>query len=249
MPGRKILLTAAIFTGLAMACLYSTGSYGQSRDSGGYRSGYQKAAGYYADIYYGANCETHAAATMRIIDVYYPYLAAEFGIYKDLKAEIAIHGSKEDMYAAMGKDYGEKPPMGAYYKGVIQILSPECWVQSEAVLSDEFVAEGPVIHELAHFMLEEKTGGNYEVWFSEGVALYMEYKYMAYEWKAQTESYDKIALSEMAEYFKQINQASAYRMAFEQVKNLVENYGQGVLSDIYEQLESGVPFCKVIQSY
>ena len=238
------MLLTAVFM-LSALCVYGVHSYGQNR----YRSDYEKLSGYYADIYYGEGCEAHAATTKRLVDTYYPYLAAEFGIAEGLRAEIIIHAGKEEMYGAMGKDYGEKPPMGAYYKGAIQILSPECWANSEGALSDQFLAEGPVVHELAHFMLDKITGGNYEIWFSEGIALYMEYKYMAYEWQAQLIEDNDVSYGEMAQFFSKAQQNIAYGMAFEKVNQLADNYGQGVFSDIYKELSKGRSFGEVIKAY
>ena len=241
----KRLVVVAVFAAISVICLNHVIGYGQNV----YKKDYEKLTSYYADIYYGAGCEDYAYATMRIADAYYPYLMAEFEVYEDTRAEMVIHWGKEAMYGAMEKDYGEKPPMGAYYRGVIHILSPRVWGYGEALLSDRFLEEGPVIHELSHFMLDKKTGGNYEIWFSEGVALYMEYKYMAYEWKAETADCDNISYMEMKEYFKESNQGSAYRMAFELVKKLGETHGKEVFADIYTELAKGKPFDEVMKGY
>jgi len=244
---KRIFSRAFVLLAIASAGLWGISLCIQG-NAESYKNTYTCTKGYYANIYYGEECRPHSATIMRIVDAYYPYLARDFGIPQNTKAEIAIHYDKEAMYGAIGKDYGEKPPMGAYYKGNIHILSPGCWAD-EGELSERFLAEGPVIHELAHFMLDKKVSGNYEIWFSEGIALYMEYKYMAYEWQADKDSADNISFDEMPEYFKLSTQNLAYRLAFEQVKGLVDKYGEGALSDIYSQLSEKVAFHKAVEKY
>jgi len=246
MLGRKILLIFVLMLAAVAALNVTAGSWGETHL---YRKDYDRINGYYADIYYGAGCEDYGKAAIRITDTYYPYLMKEFGVSEKARPEIVIHPDKEHMYAAMGRDYGEKPPMGAYSGGVIQVLSPECWAEREADFIERFMEKGPLIHELAHFLLDKKTGGNYEIWFSEGVALYMEYKYIAFEWQAQAEDGAKISLAQMKDYFISSKQASAYRMAFEQVKKLVDTYGENALLDIYNELAEGISFMAVIDNY
>ncbi|MDL2248554.1 hypothetical protein LJB89_02540 [Tyzzerella sp. OttesenSCG-928-J15] len=210
-----------------------------------------KYEGYYGTIYYEGSNNAHAETIMRIVDGVYPYLKNDFGIEESLRPSIIIHNDKESLYKALGKDYGDNPPMGAYYAGVINILSPEEWVNDEnAGLTDKFIKYGPVIHELTHFMLDAKAKGNYELWFCEGVALYSEYKYTGVLWEAENPvSADEIDFCQMQAFFSSAEEDAAYRAAFDKVRAIVNIYGEAGLKEIMESLANKENFLQVMEEY
>ena len=48
--------------------------------------------------------------------------------------------------------------MGAYCNGILSVLSPDLWVDSdnEVVIRERFMEDGPVVHELTHLVLDKK---------------------------------------------------------------------------------------------
>lgn len=194
----------------------------------------------YARIYYADEDTEYINVIKSAVDLYYPLLAVDFGFEAPL-AVIVIYPDKESMANNINNSSGETP-MGAYYGGIINILSPRLISDdsSEAANKNFFLDKGPIIHELAHLLLDKKTDGNYEMWFSEGLALFYEYKYTAFEWRSDLkEKSREITLSQLRRNFRDIDESVAYRRAFDIVNDIAMSEGEGRLRDIVDVLSGG----------
>ncbi|MGB9886044.1 MAG: hypothetical protein ACPLRW_03500, partial [Moorellales bacterium] len=84
---------------------------------------------------------------------------------------VLIHRDRTSLREGFG--WGpEEAAMGVYWAGVVRILSPADWlpVEDPARMARLFRREGPVAHELAHLLIDYRTGGNYPRWLTEGLA-------------------------------------------------------------------------------
>lgn len=142
-------------------------------------------------------------------------------------------------------------PMGVYYGGIIHLLSPREWTScaNYADVADAFLEQGPLVHEIAHYLTDLKTGGSYEVWFAEGVALYYEYKYTAFEWRKDLkEEAERLSYEDLNFHFDRLNYGLAYRKAFDLINGIVESEGETTLQSIIA-VGYGMDFYKNSDNY
>lgn len=203
-------------------------------------SGYNYIENSFARIYYTDEDSEYINLVKAAVDLFYPLLETDFN-FSAPKAVIVIYPKKDEMLKSINSSSGDAP-MGAYYGGVINILSPRLMTDGTNELASKsfFLDEGPIIHEMSHFMLDSKTNGNYEMWFSEGLALYYEYKYTAFEWRSDLkEKSQEITLTQLRRNFKDIDESSAYRRAFDIVNGIALTDGEVKLRAIIDILSQG----------
>lgn len=192
-------------------------------------------------IYYTEHDEEFIYITQIIIDTYYPIISQDLNLTDMEKVIIIIYPDKESLKKNIDTNT-KTTPMGVYYNGIIHILSPHCWTSSniEAKEKDIFVKKGPIIHELTHYIIDLKTNGNYPIWFTEGVALYYENKYIGEEWHEEVkEEANKIKFSQLNNNFRKIDEVLAYRRSFDLINNIVNKYGESKLQYICDKLSKG----------
>lgn len=198
---------------------------------------------FYCKIYYTETDEEYINLTASAVDLYYPLVLNEFGIDIDNveKPVFIIFPNQDTLAFALGLQDGSTP-MGVYYGGIINILSPEIWIKggTESETKDRFLREGPIIHELVHFAVDLKAKGNYPLWFTEGVALYYENKFTAFEWRPDLNDVSQhITIDDLYNDFRNIDEGIAYRSSFNAIYNFVSEYGEEALQDIVSKLGSG----------
>lgn len=218
----------------------------------------------YSKIYYTDTDADYIPLIQRTMDMYMPLLASDFGLSEtvyseepmrsDLLATVILYSDEEQFSKAIcGK--GQKLPMGAYYGGILNIMSPK--IQSmdmgevsdpnmslvnsnEAVTKDRFISAGPMVHELTHYIMDQKIGSGCDTWFAEGVALYYEYKYTGYEWRKDLEEKSRsIRLDKLEKNFRHMDEGLAYRKSFDIVNNVVSKHGEAGLQMIINELSQG----------
>ncbi|MDD2572896.1 MAG: peptidase MA family metallohydrolase [Bacillota bacterium] len=128
--------------------------------------------------------------------------------------------------------------LGAYYAGTISVLSPNVWGDE----GDE-AEEGLYIHELTHLIMADMAGGNYPMWFTEGMALYQEYLNTGFEWgKEYIFRRMPYSLDELTDNFAGLDQYLAYKQSFLLVKTLVEREGRDKTLELFQALKENTPF-------
>lgn len=157
------------------------------------------------------------------------------------KIQIIIYPDLETMREKLDlteRDY----PMGIYYGGILHILSPKVWIKSNnmSIVSREFEKNGPMVHELVHLIVDQKTNGNFPLWFTEGVALYYEYQLTGYEWGEELGNiYNSSSLAQLTHYFDTLDKDIAYRQSFEIIKKIADIYGEEKILSLLDQLGRG----------
>jgi hypothetical protein len=129
--------------------------------------------------------------------------------------------------------------MGVYYGGTISVLEPEKWIDSGSNIVEVFDSEGPMIHEITHYVLDYMTRGNIPIWFTEGVALYEEYRVNGVEWAGGRHYEIYYTRKELEEGFYQLEETRAYRQSFLVVRYMAQEYGMEGIKSIIKELGSG----------
>jgi hypothetical protein len=165
-------------------------------------------------------------------------LAAEYFGYKlEKKTVLTVYHDKERLQQGLRLPY-RGTTLGAYYAGTISILSPSIWgIEGDAA------EEGLYIHELIHLIMADMAGGNYPLWFTEGMALYLEYINTGFEW-GEEYVFDSppYSLAELTGEFVNLDQFIAYKQSFMIVKELMEREGRDKVLELFESLRSNISF-------
>jgi hypothetical protein len=152
---------------------------------------------------------------------------------------IVIYPDSVSLAASFGWDKNEKA-LGVYWGGTIRVLSPRTWLNGSEEM-DRFIKEGPMVHEFAHLMVDEMTRGNYNRWWTEGIAQYMERNITGFEF-AVPSSYKRhnfYTLENMENNFDKLDQSVAYWESLEAVDFIVDRYGERSLYSILDNLSHG----------
>ncbi|KKH64357.1 hypothetical protein DU75_04885, partial [Methanosarcina mazei] len=161
----------------------------------------------------------HGAAqlTASISEEYYDEVCEMYGYEPKDRVNIIIYDDKETLLKNTRLNKSASP-IGIYYSGVINILSPKIWIHDNSNFNKTYEVNGPVVHEFAHLIIDEMTNGNYPMWLTEGMALYTESKTTGFEWPSNNLSYEEVSIEELNTRFDKIDQSTAYRRSFEVVK-------------------------------
>lgn len=165
-------------------------------------------------------------------------LSGELGYMPDGKIDIIIYPEYGEMANGIGLGTGSTA-MGVYYGGIISILEPEKWIGKRADICEIFYQKGPVLHELTHYIIDYKTRGNIPVWFTEGIALYEEYRVNRVEWAEGAKLKAYYSFEQLQNDFYSLDETSAYKQSFMVVKHIYDNYGAGSIEEITKMLNEG----------
>lgn len=172
-------------------------------------------------IYFKTDEKDIAEATGNIIEEHYEEVCSYFDYYPKGDIPIIIYDKKKTLMDTV-KLEGDIPPVGVYYGGTINLLSPNIWIKENNI--EEYKKNTPVIHEFTHLIVDEKTRGNYPLWLTEGLALFMEKKTIGFEWKEGIGETSNISLKDLNDNFDDIKIEIAYRKSYEAINYLNSNY-------------------------
>lgn len=169
----------------------------------------------------------------------YDLVSQEMGWQAHQKTTIVIYPDSQSLAKSFGWDKDEKA-MGVYWGGTIRILSPREWLK-QPYDQDEFLKNGPMVHEFVHLMVDEKTRGNYNRWWTEGVAQYVEKKLTGFEFAtpAAGKLQSIYTLEELAKKFDRLNQPVAYWESLQAIEFIADEYGEETIYEIMDYLGTG----------
>lgn len=150
--------------------------------------------------------------------------------------DIIMHNDKVFFHNLMGISL-DRPTKGAYIGGKINILY------------DADLMPNIFVHELTHYVTASIAKGNYPTWFAEGIALYMEYYILDYEWGEDIGDVSHIYMSDLNNRFYDLDEHTAYRKSFEIVRDMIKKNGVGKLNQFLRELGKGKSFFKTFQRY
>ncbi|WP_427340526.1 peptidase MA family metallohydrolase [Caloranaerobacter sp. DY30410] len=182
--------------------------------------------------------EEIAYLTGKVAEKYYNAICEMFNYYPEEKSIIIIYNDGNELLknTRLSK---QTYPMGVYYSGVINILSPKLWINDIENFNVIYEKEGPIVHEFTHLIVDKITHGNYPMWLTEGIALYTEYKLTGFEWGKDIRHVDEVDIKSLDKNFYELDQYIAYRKSFEVIKKISDIWGFKKLKDILITLGEG----------
>lgn len=171
------------------------------------------------------------------------------------KTLVLIYPDQEGMKQVFGWGGGSANAMGAYWGGVIEVLSPRAMAESYGAANEippaaEFARSGPMVHEFTHLVLDHMTRGNYSRWFTEGLAQYLEYRVNGYQWCTAGNDLTKGNLYTMGQLDRDFDSLAkpdlAYRQSLAAIRYLVEKFGSSALDQVIDRLKRGIPLEQAI---
>jgi hypothetical protein len=176
--------------------------------------------------------------TAQMFEDSYDTALEEFGYGSQEKTVIIIYKDQNEFWNYQESIKGQAV-MGLYNMGTIHVLSPNAYKNQDQESMEFFKDNGPVLHEYTHKVIDELTGGNIELWLTEGLALYEEYKISGTEWAPGFE-YERYFISrEMREGFMYADEVQSYRQSFDMIKYLIDNYGMEKMQLLMKELKAG----------
>lgn len=163
-----------------------------------------------------------------------------YGYKPSRKMTVFLYSDQESFWEHQPAVKGQAV-MGMYNLGVIHVLSPKAYLSKEQVAEKDFEKGGPILHEYVHSIIDEKTGGNLELWLTEGIALYEEYAVDGVEWSQGYNYESYFTADDLRKSFAALEENQAYRQSFDIVKGLIDNYGKENLLALLGELKSGKP--------
>ncbi|QGG48935.1 hypothetical protein [Heliorestis convoluta] len=158
------------------------------------------------------------------------------------KAIVLFYQDRHSFNQVFG--WNDESALGVYYAGVVRLLSPRLWDPSAkgTVESKESVAvAGPMAHELAHLILDYRTKGNVQRWFTEAVAQNIERVVTGYTLQDPAPGWSQrlYPWEEMDRRFDSLpDQKLAYRQSLLAYDTLVEAQSDA-MPLIWEELAQG----------
>jgi len=162
---------------------------------------------------------------------------------------LVIYPDNKSLAASFGWDKDEKA-LGVYWGGTIRILSPGAWLLNP-LQRDRFIKEGPMVHEFTHLMVDEMTKGNYNRWWTEGVAQYTEKKITGFEFATPFNGKQHLyyyTLDNLEKNFDKLDQSVAYWEALQAVDFIVDKYGEEKIYAIIHYLSKGDSMTRAVEN-
>lgn len=164
----------------------------------------------------------------------------QFGWQSPRRTTIVVYPDAQSLASSFGWDKNEKA-MGVYWGGSIRVLSPREWLSGDDMKA-RFLKEGPMVHEYAHLMVDEITKGNYNRWWTEGIAQYVEKKTTGFQFAdpfADGRKLEYFPLEKLGSEFDRLDQQIAYWQSLQVVEYMVNEYGETEVFAILDQLGRG----------
>ncbi|HEX3011869.1 MAG TPA: hypothetical protein VHQ70_07510 [Syntrophomonadaceae bacterium] len=167
----------------------------------------------------------------------YTEVTRVFGQEPQGKTTIIIYPDTTSLAKSFGWDKNEKA-LGVYWAGTIRILSPGEWLGDDN-MEASFRKQGPMVHEFAHLLVDDITKGNYNRWWTEGIAQYVEKKTTGFEFSSpftSTEDINYYHFSVLDRNFDELDQSVAYWQSLKAVEFISQKYGEQSLFEILDEL-------------
>jgi len=188
-----------------------------------------------------------ANITGEVLEKHYDEVCSKLNYFPKNKIPVIIYYNEEQFKNILNIK-GEKAPLGAYYCGIVNILSPNKSGLYDKQIENIYEEMGPHLHEFVHYIVDGKTKGNYPMWLTEGIALYMEETILGLSWDLGSEEASKIGVLYLNDNFNKIKVEVAYRKSYEIVKGLINNYGFEGMNQMLDNLGQGRSIKKSVKT-
>lgn len=132
-----------------------------------------------------------------------------------------------------------RPAEGAYHRGVIGVLGPAAWGGGPGGVR-AFLTRGALAHELAHFLVDARSGGRAPAWWSEGLAQLADWRVTGYVWEAPARR-GPYSLAELERAFDRLDAPTAYRQALALARAVERRGGPHAWGEALRRLAAGEP--------
>ena len=201
------------------------------------------------DIKYTPVDEPYVKLIAGVAEEAYDTVSSVFGLEPGGRTIIVVYPDSSSLSQSFGWDKDENA-MGVYWAGSIRILSPREWLE-EQDMQLKFAQEGPMVHEFAHLMVDEISRGNYNRWWTEGMAQYVEKKITGFEFPspfAEGKKIEYYPLKQLAKRFDELDQSIAYWESLQAAEYIADRYGAASLFNITRQLGQGKSLEQAIEN-
>ncbi|MGB9809563.1 MAG: hypothetical protein ACPLSA_05935 [Caldanaerobacter sp.] len=244
--GKKILVLITIIIFIFLLLVYNkanTAFYPYVRDLGKLKlvesvKDFKTAESDHFILKYSPRDEKYVPLVLHIAEKHFKGVTEDLGYVPRKKVLIIMYSDADKMNRDFSLAKGSNA-MGLYLDGVISIQSPSLWIDDYKVLPKVFEKEGPIVHEFAHFIVDEVAKGNYPVWFTEGVALLEEYRENGVLWGEGIEG-KPYSLEDLNYRFNELDEVLAYKRSFEIMKAISSKYGMESIREILRLLGEGL---------
>lgn len=174
----------------------------------------------------------------RIFEKSYKVEGLHYDDYPKSKTIVFVYSDQQSMW-----DYQEsvrgQAVMGLYNMGIIHVLSPKGYLDQEQIMTKKFDENGPILHEYVHRVIDDKSGGNVELWLTEGLAIYEEYAVYGTEW-AEGFNYERyFSSNELRNGFMNLDETQSYKQSYDIVRKLIETQGREKMINMLDELKKG----------
>lgn len=179
----------------------------------------------------------------------YIEVSVQMGRQPSKQTTIVVYPDNASLAASFGWDRNEKA-LGVYWGGTIRILSPRAWLTNIGQ-RERFIREGPMVHELAHLMVDEMSRGNYNRWWTEGVAQYTEREITGFEFTSPFKNKDDLyyyQLDNLEKKYDRLEQSVAYWESLQAVDYIVGAYGEDKIYLVLDRLSMGDSMAKALEN-
>lgn len=168
----------------------------------------------------------------------YNIAGERYDYYPENKTIVFLYDSQQSLWDYQRSVRGQAV-MGLYNIGIIHILSPKAYMDDTEMALIYFEENGPVLHEYVHKVIDDISGGNVELWLTEGLALYEELDVFGVEW-VEGYKYDNCYNhTEFRNEFNKLEATKSYRQSLDIVSCLVENHGRQSIMELFKELVKG----------
>lgn len=208
--------------------------------------GYHNRASEHFDLYYTDVDENVVPLILETAERVWRPVGLEMQRTPQGRVPLILYPTREELRAAFGWGQSESA-LGVYWQGTIRLLSPNVWLDGMKADRDltEFERLNPIAHELTHYILDERTGGNYPRWFTEALAQQVEERVTGYVWiePASQMDQDLYDYEELNMEFQTLsNQPLAYRQSYLFLRWLAERNGEEASEHLIQSLARGKTF-------
>ena len=201
------------------------------------------------DIKYTSIDQPYVELIAAVAEEAYDSVSSTFGLKPARRTVIVVYPDSNSLSKSFGWDK-DANAMGVYWAGSIRILSPREWLPEDD-MQLYFAREGPMVHEFAHLMVDEMSRGNYNRWWTEGIAQYVEKKITGFEFSSpftNGQGFEYYGLKQLGKHFDELDQSIAYWESLQAAEYIASQYSEESLFTITQQLGQGKSLEQAIEN-
>ncbi|WP_353893258.1 hypothetical protein PRVXH_002677 [Proteinivorax hydrogeniformans] len=208
---------------------------------------WESTEGEFVELRYKQVDRKHSDFMQSLGDKMYLHLQDKYNFKPKTTPLIVIYPTQQKMLQSLGWD-SDKSVSGVYQSGTIRLLSPTQWYRNEVDLETTqqfYKKNGPLLHEMTHYFVDEMTFGNYPTWYTEAVAQLEEYKKFNIQWldDQNTDPQELYPLEKLVDNFYAVeNQSLAYRQALVIAIFMEDKFGHNIHKELLDKMDVRISF-------